>query len=128
MEPIYVKNFTLDDLVVDRFGYLKPSAILYYVQEVAGQHYSLISRGQPTLEQQGLFWAVIRHRVQITRLPSRGETIRVETWPMPTTRTAYPRSVVAYDEDNREVFRSVCLWVLIEIFSVKVDGKGVQMK
>ncbi len=114
MEPIYVKNFTLDDLVVDRFGFLKPSAILYYVQEVAGQHFSLISRGQPTLEQQGLFWAVIRHRVQITRLPSRGETIRVETWPMPTTRTAYPRSVVAYDEENREVFRSVCLWVLMD--------------
>ena len=38
MEPQYVQNFTVDDMAVDRFGYLKPSAILYYAQEVAGAH------------------------------------------------------------------------------------------
>lgn len=33
---------------------------------------------------------------------------------MPTTRTAYPRSVVAYDAQGRELFRSVTLWVLMD--------------
>ena len=60
-------------------------------------------------------WAVTRHRVQITRLPKSGETIRVETWAMPTTRVAYPRSVVAYDEKGQELFRSITLWVLMNM-------------
>jgi len=38
----------------------------------------------------------------------------VETWPMPTTRVAYPRSVVAYDQQHNELFRSISLWVLMD--------------
>lgn len=53
--------------------------------------------------------------MQITRLPKSGETIRVETWAMPTTRVAYPRSVVAYDEKGQELFRSITLWVLMNM-------------
>ena len=68
-----------------------------------------------TLAKQGMFWAVTRHRVQIERLPRLGETIRVETWPMPTTKVAYPRSVVAYDQAGNECFRAISLWVLMNL-------------
>ena len=115
MEPQYVQNFTVDDMAVDRFGYLKPSVILFYAQEVAGEHCKALALDYDTLARRRMFWAVIRHRVQITRLPVRGETIRVETWPMPTTRAAYPRSVVAYDADGNECFRSISLWVLMDL-------------
>ena len=113
MEPIYTREFEVTDLVSDCFGALKPSAILYFVQEVAGQHFNRMALN-PDLERKGLFWAIIRHRVEITRMPRRGERIRVETWPMPTTRVAYPRSVVAYDEKGGELFRSISLWVLMD--------------
>ena len=115
MEPQYVQTFTVDDMAVDRFGYLKPSAILYYAQEVAGEHCKALALDYDTLARRRMFWAVIRHRVQITRLPVRGETIRVETWPMPTTRVAYPRSVVAYDAAGNECFRAISLWVLMNL-------------
>ncbi len=113
MEAIYQREWTVDSLVSDCFGYLKPSAVLYYVQEAAGQHLNRMTL-DPAPEQRGLVWVVIRHRVQITRLPRKGETIRVETWPMPTTRVAYPRSVVAYDEAGEPLFRSISLWVLMD--------------
>ena len=115
MQPLYVQEFLINDMAVDRYGYLKPSAILFYAQEVAGQHCNQLSVDYDTLAKRRMFWAVIRHRVQITRLPVRGETIRVETWPMPTTRSAYPRSVVAYDAQGRECFRSISLWVLMNL-------------
>ena len=102
---------------MDRYGLLKPSMILFYAQEVAGQHCLTLSVDYDTLAKRRLFWAVIRHRVQVTRLPMRGEKIRVETWPMPTTRAAYPRSVVAYDENGEECFRSISLWVLMDLDS-----------
>ena len=117
MEPIYTQHFEINDSGVDRYGRLKPSMILFYAQEVAGQHCLSLSVDYDTLAKRRLFWAVIRHRVQVTRLPMRGETIRVETWPMPTTRAAYPRSVVAYDENGEECFRSISLWVLMDLDS-----------
>ncbi len=115
MEPIYQQEFTLTDAFVDCYGRLKNSMILYFAQEVAGNHFSLLSMDYDALAQRRLFWAVTRHRVQITRLPMRGETIRIETWPMPTTRVAYPRSMVAYDEAGNECFRSISLWVLMDL-------------
>ncbi len=113
MEPIYQKEWKIDSLVTDCFGVLKPSAVLYFVQEMAGQHFDRMALN-PTPENKGLMWVIIRHRVQINRLPQKGETIRLETWPMPTTRVAYPRSVVAYDEHHQELFRSISLWVLMD--------------
>ena len=34
---------------------------------------------------------------------------------MPTTRVAYPRSMVAYDAAGNECFRSISLWVLMDL-------------
>ena len=115
MEPIYSQNFTLTDVHVNCFGRLKTSMLLYFIQEVAGKHFEQLSMDYDSLESRGLFWAITRHKVQITRIPRHGETIRIETWPMPTTRVAYPRSVVAYDEQGNECFRAITLWVLMDL-------------
>ena len=115
MQPIYQKEFTIEDSHVDCYGRLKPSTILYFAQEIAGLHCVQLAVDYETLEKKRLFWAVTRHKVQITRMPTRGETIRIETWPMPTTRVAYPRSMVAYDAQGNECFRSISLWVLMDL-------------
>ena len=115
MEPIYQQDFEIRDICVDRYGRLKPSTILYFAQEVAGQHCTELALDYDTLARRRLFWAVTRHRVQVTRLPMRGETVHIETWPMPTTRVAYPRSMVTYDAEGNECFRSISLWVLMDL-------------
>ena len=94
MEPLYSQNFEITDHFVDCFGRMTPASILMLIQEVAGRHCVALSVDYDTLARRGMFWAVTRHRVQIERMPLLGETIRVETWPMPTTKVAYPRSVV----------------------------------
>lgn len=114
MEPVYSQKFTVDPNMVDCFGRARPSTLLYLAQEAAGGHCKLLGVDWDTLSQQGLFWAVIRYRVQVTRLPRSGETVTVETWPMPTTRTAFPRSTVARDAQGRELFRTIGLWVLMD--------------
>lgn len=114
MYPIYQQEFHINDAAVDCFGRLKPSMLLFYVQEVAGIHATSLGAGFDALALKNLFWAILRTHVQISRLPRSGETIRVETWPMPTSRVAYPRSVVAYDSDGCEVFRAISLWCLMD--------------
>ena len=115
MEPIYQHDYLVNDAAVDCCGRLKPSMLLFYCQDIAGHHCTRLGTDYDTLAHKNLFWAVIRQKVQITRLPRSGETIHVETWPMPTTRTCYPRSTVAYDQDGQELFRAIGLWVLMDI-------------
>ena len=117
MESIYTQNFTITDNCVDCFGNLKLSTLLYFAQEVAGNHFDRIAMTYDQLAKKGMFWAIIRQRVSITRLPKSGETIRVETWPMPNTRVAFPRHVAAYDESGNELFRCISLWVLMDLES-----------
>lgn len=105
MEPIYQQTFSVLHNQVDAFGRLKPSALLSFMQEVAGSHYDLTEND--------LVWVVSRHHVVIGRLPGAGESIRVETWALPPTRAAFPRATVGYDENGKEVFRGISLWVLI---------------
>ena len=117
MDPIYSLTYPIDDLTVDRFGNMKPSAMLFLAQEAAGQHCNYLGVDYDSLAAKGMFWAIIRQRLVITRLPRRGETLRVETWPMPTTRVAFPRTVVARDEAGNECFRTISLWVLMDMTS-----------
>ena len=115
MTSYYERKFHIRPNDVDRFGRLKPSVMLLYAQQVAGEHCKQISMDYDALAAKGMFWAVVRNRIQVTRVPREGQTIRLETWPMPTTRTAYPRSTVAFDEDGNELFRAVSLWVLMDL-------------
>lgn len=114
---MFQKVFHIPASAVDRHDRLKMSTILDYLQEIAGDHCALLGTTRAELLEKGLFWAVIRHRVVITRLPRAGEDITLRTWPMPTTRTAYPRAVLALDAEGRELFRSVSLWVLMDMTS-----------
>ena len=115
MEMIYQKQWTVRHTDVDCWGRLKPSALLLYIQHTAGEHSDALSYTYEGMAARGIFWAVIRHKIQINRLPIEKETITLETWPMPTTRVAYPRATVAYDAQGQVLFRSVCLWVLMDL-------------
>jgi len=117
MQPVYKQNFLVDDLAVDCFGRLKTSMILYYMQEVAGKHFSLLEDKNQPIAGKNLFWAVTRHRVEISRLPEAREVITLKTWPCPTTRVAYPRATVACDAAGHELFRVMSLWVLMDVTS-----------
>ncbi len=114
MEPIYKQTYAIAPIHADCFGRTKVSSLLHFAQEAAGEHCYQLSVDWDTLSRQNLFWAVIRTKMQILRQPSVGEKILVETWPMPTTRSAFPRSTVGYDEKGNEVFRSISLWVLMD--------------
>ena len=115
MLPVDRQDFIVDDLSVDCFGRLKPSMLLYYVQEAAGSHFSALEDRSDPIAKKNLFWAVTRHRVQVTRLPKLGETVTVETWPMPTTRVAYPRAFAMYDSEGNLLAQAISLWVLMDM-------------
>lgn len=114
MEPIYRNQYKVSFLETDCTGRCRLSTLLAYSQQCAGEQCVLLGCGREALTEKGLFWAVTRLRMQVSRLPLEGETVTVETWPMPATKAAFPRSTVGYDENGGELFRAVSLWVLMD--------------
>ena len=109
----HIERYTIEAIHLDATRQVSPAVLLHFVQEAAGGHCLHLGLDWETLAEKGLFWAVIRHRLEVTRQPRLGETIRVETWPMPTTRSAFPRAAAGYDEEGNLIFRCISLWVLM---------------
>ena len=124
-------NFDLPRERYDDQGLLKESAVVYMCQVAAGEHCKLFSLDWDTLQKRDLFWAVIRVQAQIHRLPRFGETVRAVTWPMPTTRSAFPRTTEGYDAQGNLLFTVTNLWVLVDTKkrSMLLPGKsGVELE
>lgn len=115
MESVFKKTYTVETIHLDRFGRVKPSVMLYFAQEAATSHCDLLALDWNTLAQKRLFWAVIRHRLQVSRPAVAGDVLTVETWPMPTTRSAFPRATAAYDQNGQLVFQCISLWILMDM-------------
>lgn len=113
MELVYTKSVYVDSAHADRFGYLRPSALLEILQEAAGEHAALLGLDRMTLLEKDLFWAIVRQSLEITRLPAIGETVVVETWPGKPSRTAFPRHIVGRTPDGELLFRAVALWLFM---------------
>ena len=126
MEFLFEQTVTVKAEDCDEFGNFRLSSLLYYAQEAAGGHCKTIGMDWDSMAAKGMFWAVLRHRVVITHLPKAGEEIRLQTWPMPVTRAAYPRSVRATDATGNKLFDVVSLWVLMntESRAMIVPGKS----
>ena len=114
-QPIYRKQFTLYGNDCDCFGRVKPATILGMMQESAGEQCADWHMSWEEMAEKGLFWAITRQTVEVTRLPRVYETITIETWPMPATRVAYPRATVVYDAEGKELFRCIALWILMDL-------------
>jgi medium-chain acyl-[acyl-carrier-protein] hydrolase len=111
------QKVTLSAEHVDRFGRCKASTLLYFAQEAATGHCDLLKLDWDTMAAKKLFWAVIRTHVLVTKLPQLGQTVTLQTWPMPTTRTAYPRAVEILDEAGNVLVQILSLWVLMDLNS-----------
>ena len=60
MSNSFRKEFKIRPTEVDRYGRLKTSAMLLYIQQTAGEHSDSYELTYEALAQQGIFWAVIR--------------------------------------------------------------------
>lgn len=115
MELLFTQQETVQPQDVTPYGNLKLSRLLEYVQQIAGAHCDAAGLSWAAVSNRGLFWAVLRHRIQIERLPRQGETLTLETWPLPTTRTAYPRAVRCLNSQGEVLFQVMSFWVLMDI-------------
>lgn len=129
-ELIYTRSTPVDATHVDRWGRMRPSALLEIMQETAGAHAQALGAGREDLMEKNLFWAVVRQTLEIHRLPCMGETLVTETWPGPPSRTAFPRYMTGRTPEGEPLFRAVTLWLFMDYNTramVLPGASGIQL-
>ncbi len=114
MSRIYKETVTVTAQMADEFGRLRPSAALRLTQTAAGHHCDELGLDEAVMAEKGLFWAIIRNYLTVEKMPAVGQSVTLETWPMPTTRTCFPRACRAYDENGGVLFACHSLWILMD--------------
>ena len=117
MDFSFTTHYSVSPLHADCFGRCKPSSLLRFAQDAAEEHCMLLGADWDSMAKKNCFWAVIRQRLEISRLPKTGETVTVKTWPMPTTRVAYPRATEGFDEAGNSLFKVISVWVIMDMTS-----------
>lgn len=123
-----LKVYSTEQLIrtrdADVNGQWRPSAILETMQEAAGTHSSLLGCGREVLIKQNMVWILSRIELQMERYPSIGETIRVDTMPMPLRRFFFPRYYIFTDEQGQVIGRGGSLWLLLDINTRRMMPPG----
>lgn len=121
MQKTYQQSFRINSYQTDLNARMKPSAILEVMQEMAGAHAELLQIGRKQLLARNLVWILTRVEVRMERYPVFGETITVETFPMPNRRWFFPRYFIFRDESGMQIGCAGSLWALLDIQERKMS-------
>lgn len=114
MDFVYTAQYPITALHTDCFGQCRPSCLLRLSQDAAEEQCHLLGTDRAAMDKKNYFWAIIRQRIEITRLPKTGEVITLKTWPMPTTRVAYPRAAEGFDQKGNSLFKIISIWIIMD--------------
>jgi len=114
------QEFRIASYQTDLSARIRPSAILELMQEMGGAHAELLGVGRQPLLAMNLVWVLTRVEVRMTRYPVSGETITVETFPMPGRRVFFPRYFIFRDAAGEQIGCAGSMWVVLDITTRKM--------
>ncbi len=119
------REFILRNYETDFCRRIKPSAILGFFQETAGDHSEKMGLGYGDLAKQDCFWVLSKIYVEIDRRPVCREKIRVITWPHAPNKAIYERSFVLEDEKGAAM-RAYSRWCILKKSGRIVPASGIR--
>ncbi len=112
---IYTLPCRLRSRDVNMFQHLRTSQLFELLQEAATDHSDILRAGVHDIRPRGLMWVLARQNVEISRMPSYGEEITIETWPGRTVHSMYPRYYRILDADGVTIVQSSAIWILADL-------------
>jgi len=110
---VFKKEFTVQHIHLDALGRVKPSVMLHFIMRTVSAQCTQLGVSWDDIRPLGLIWVVGRSHLRIYRAPRLNEKLIVETWPMPATRSAFPRAAVVKSETGEVLYRCTTLWALV---------------
>ncbi len=109
------RGYRLRWLDFDRYGRLRPAAVLDLLQDMATLQAEVMGIGYEAMQAKGVFWALVRLKYQMTGTPCHHQAVQVRTWPHTPSRFSFQRDYQILAEDGDELVKATSEWVLMDI-------------
>jgi acyl-ACP thioesterase len=119
MQSVFTKRFGVAGHEVGPGGEARPSTLLDYLQEVAGEHAATWKLAVTDLLPLGRTWVLSRYHLEFHRYPRFPEEVTVTTWPSSRTSTYATRDFTVDDGDGRPLVRATSAWAMLDLATKK---------
>ncbi len=113
--PILEKDYIIQYHETDQHGFVRPVALLNYMQSAAGLHAGLLGVSVTDLLQNGYSWVLSKVHLVMERYPCGGETIRIKTWPAIRETLVTARDFELFDTAGKMIGRATTTWAVLNL-------------
>ena len=95
-------------------GFITPKAMANLLQEVAGLSADSLGFGEQGMFAYGLTWVLSRLVLRIKRLPTAGESLKINSWPSKMDRFGY-RGYEVFDQAGGMIVSGGSAWAIMDL-------------
>ncbi len=110
-----VKERQLKTYQCDRYGFLRPIALMNKLQGLAGTHADMLGAGREYCASHNIAWVLTHMFVDIVDMPRAEEKLVYSTWPSVTSAVRSERDFEVKDANGKLKLRAISQWVLIDL-------------
>jgi acyl-ACP thioesterase len=115
MELSCRRDYRVASHTVGPQGFLRPSALLGFLEDIAGEHAATWHLSIGNLRARGLMWVLTRYHLRLLRPPRYGEAIAVTTWPSARLGRVALRDFEVTDAAGEAVALATTAWAALDV-------------
>lgn len=115
MAEKYSEKHTIACYEADANQLLKPTAMLDWMQEIAGQDATRLGFGYDQLMSLNTAWVLSRTHVRFHQYPKWRDTVNLLTWHKGAFKVLYLRDFLLTDEANNPLVSATTSWLIIDM-------------
>ena len=110
-----VEKRLLETYQCDRYGFMRPIALMNDLQGLAGKHADLLGVGRDVCLKQNLAWVITHMFVDVIDMSCANDELVYSTWPCNTGAVRSERDFEVRDSKGNLKIRAISQWVLIDL-------------
>jgi len=111
----FIKERRLETYQCDRYGFLRPIALMNKLQGLAGVHAEELGVGREVCASKNVAWVLTHMFIDIPDMPRAEEMLVCSTWPSNTGPVRSERDFEIKDKNGKLKIRAISQWVLIDL-------------
>ncbi len=115
MAEKYVENHTIACYEADANQLLKPTAMLDWMQEIAGRDATRLGFGYDQLKETHTAWVLSRTHVRFHQYPKWRDTVNLQTWHKGAFKVLYLRDFLLSNEAGEPLVSATTSWLIIDM-------------
>lgn len=127
----YKGSYTIRASETGPTGKARVDSIANYLQELAGNHASVLNFDVTDLQKKEMTWVLHQLHLKMERMPDWRESIEIVTWPSSGDRLRAYRDFRITDSDNNEIGVALSYWVIMDMKTrrpIRIPQEIIEMR